>query len=105
MDVWGSLIVDSAGSVNRRLLPRDGGEDEMPSMAQMKLMRAEEELSRLKAAMMASIGVLGGLSMGTEGHTRGRICSASNALNGALNRTQSYHGDKFDDRGNVVPKD
>lgn len=56
----------------------------------------EREVVALKRGMFAALDVLNPLSMGTEGHLRGRVCTASNALDGALGRTQSSHGEKYE---------
>lgn len=46
------------------------------------------------AAAYAAVEILSALSMATEGHLRGRICTASNILNHALGRQQSVHGEQ-----------
>ena len=49
----------------------------------------------LERAMLATADQLHTLSMATEGHLRGQICTASNRLDKALGRQQSTHGEKF----------
>lgn len=57
----------------------------------------EREVVALKRGMRAALDELMPLSMGVEGyHLRGRVCTASNALNGALGRSQSSHGEKYE---------
>lgn len=53
-----------------------------------------ERIKKLERAMSETASILAGLSMATEGHLRGQICSASNRLNHALGRTISAHGDQ-----------
>lgn len=53
-----------------------------------------QRIAGLEAAMLEAADILRGLSMGTEGHLRGRICSASNRLDRALGRGISSHGDQ-----------
>ena len=45
------------------------------------------------------------LGSGSDGHLRGRFMSISNALNAAIGRQQSSHGDQYDDAGKIVKSD
>lgn len=42
------------------------------------------------------------LGSGSDGHLRGRFMSISNALNAAIGRQQSSHGDQYDPSGSVI---
>ena len=45
------------------------------------------------------------LGSGSEGYLRGRFMSISNALNAAVGRSQSSHGDQYDASGKIVRPD
>lgn len=71
----------------------------------VRLYRAEMRVAKLEAAMRDADEVLMALSMATEGHLRGRICTASNRLRFALDRPQSYHGEQFKGGGDDAATD
>jgi hypothetical protein len=68
-------------------------------------MGAETELERLKRVMYQQAHVAATLASGSDGWLRGRFMSISNALNVAIGRSQSSHGDQYDSAGNVVKDD
>lgn len=45
------------------------------------------------------------LGSGSDGWLRGRLMSISNALNAAIGRGQSVHGDQYDSGGNITKDD
>lgn len=56
---------------------------------------AQELLNRLadlEAAMHKAHNILGTMSMATEGHLRGRICTVYNILGKPLGKGRSSHG-------------
>jgi hypothetical protein len=82
-------IIGSHWSALRNSLIREAVEKERGDA------RADRrKLDAYQTAMLDAADILAGLSMGTEGILRGRICSAMNRLNHALGRTISSHGDQ-----------
>lgn len=55
-------------------------------------------IAKLERAMYSAHHLLGSLSMGVEGHLRGRICTASNILGNAIGRQRSSHGNAEEER-------
>lgn len=65
----------------------------------------EAENTRLMSVMSDVGHLAGSLGSCADGWLRGRFMSISNALNAAIGRAQSSHGDQFDAAGNVVKPD
>ena len=74
-------------------------------LALERIAELEAEVSRLKVVMYDVAHKAGTLGSGHEGWMRGRFMSISNALNMAIGRGQSSHGDQFDSAGNIVKPD
>lgn len=68
-------------------------------------MTDKDELKRLRQVMYDVACKAGTLGSGSDGWLRGRFMSISNALNAAIGRQQSSHGDQYDAAGNVVRPD
>lgn len=70
-----------------------------------RITELEAEIVRLRRVMYDAAHTAATLGSGSEGWLRGRFMSISNALSAAIGRTQSSHGDQFDNAGNVVKQD
>lgn len=57
-------------------------------------------MMRLRGVMLKVAHTAALLGSGSDGELRARFMSISNALNAALGRTQSSHGEQFDAEGN-----
>ena len=93
--------MDESGLVLRRSCAapvNNEGAGKMPT-------KAELEMMRLRQTMLDVARTAATLGTGSTGHLRGRFMSLSNALNAALGRQQSSHGDQFDSAGKVVRSD
>jgi len=56
-----------------------------------------ERIVELEVALYKAHGILGGLSMGTDGHLRRRICTVYNIVGKPLGKGRSSHGDETDE--------
>jgi len=65
----------------------------------------EQERDRLRSVMYDVAHMAASLGSGSEGYLRGRFMSISNALNAAIGRGQSSHGDQYDAAGKIVRLD
>jgi hypothetical protein len=63
------------------------------------------EVERLKRVVYQTAHIAATLGTAMDGYLRGRFMSISNALNASIGRTQSSHGDQYDDAGNIVRHD
>lgn len=54
-------------------------------------------IAELEAAMARAHGILGVMSMGTEGHMRQRICTVYNIIGAPLGKGRSSHGREHDE--------
>jgi hypothetical protein len=63
------------------------------------------ELERLKRVIYQTAHVAATLGTASDGWLRGRFMSISNALNASIGRTQSSHGNQYDNAGNVTKDD
>jgi len=70
-----------------------------------RIAELEAQNTRLMSVMSDVGHLAGSLASGADGWLRGRFMSISNALNAAIGRAQSSHGDQFDAAGNVVKPD
>lgn len=70
-----------------------------------RIAELEAENRRLKLVMYDAAHLAATLGSGSEGWLRGRFMSISNALNTAIGRGQSSHGDQFDDSGTIIKHD
>lgn len=70
-----------------------------------RIAELEAQNTRLMSVMSDVGHLAGSLASGADGWLRGRFMSISNALNAAIGRAQSSHGDQFDASGNVVKPD
>ena len=61
----------------------------------------EQERDRLRSVMYDVAHLAATLGSGSDGRLRGRFMSISNALNAAIGRSQSSHGDQYDAAGTV----
>lgn len=64
-----------------------------------------DEIERLRHVIYETACVAAALGTGSEGWLRGRFMSISNALNASIGRTQSSHGNQYDNAGNVLRDD
>lgn len=69
------------------------------------LRRLEAENDRLRSVIYDVAHTAATLGSGSDGWLRGRFMSISNALNAAIGRGQSSHGDQYDAAGNLVRPD
>ena len=69
------------------------------------LCRANDRADALRSVMYHAAHLAAPLGSGSEGRLRGRFMSISNALNAAIGRGQSSHGDQYDAAGNIVRSD
>ena len=67
--------------------------------------KAELELLRLRQIMYDVAHKAATLGSGSDGWLRGRFMSISNALNAAIGRQQSSHGDQYDATGKIIRRD
>ena len=58
---------------------------------------AVKRIEELEAALYKAHGILGGLSMGTDGRLRRRICTVYNIVGKPLGKGRSSHGDEADE--------
>ena len=65
----------------------------------------EQERDRLRSIMYDVAHTAATLGSGSDGWLRGRFMSISNALNAAIGRSQSSHGDQYDAAGKIVRPD
>ena len=65
----------------------------------------EQERDRLRSVMYNVAHLAATLGSGSDGWLRGRFMSVSNALNAAIGRSQSSHGDQYDAAGTVIRVD
>ena len=63
------------------------------------------EIERLKLVIFQTAHVAAALGSGSDGWLRGHFMSISNALNASIGRSQSSHGNQYDNAGNVVKDD
>lgn len=70
-----------------------------------RIAELEAENTRLMSVISDVGHLAGSLGSGADGWLRGRFMFISNALNAAIGRAQSSHGDQFDAAGNVVKPD
>jgi hypothetical protein len=77
-------------------LPADLDRDMAP------LAEIEAENARLRSVICGVAHLAATLGSGHDGWRRGRFMTISNMLNASIGRTQSTHGDQFDDTGNIV---
>lgn len=68
-------------------------------------MSDQADAYRLRLVMYQVAHLAATLGSGSDGWLRGRFMSISNALNAAIGRDQSSHGDQYDAEGNVVKRD
>ncbi len=68
------------------------------------LSRAADEINTLRNVMCETAHRAATLGSGASGLLRGQFMSLSNALNAAVGRQQSLHGDHYDADGNVTPR-
>lgn len=69
-----------------------------------RIRELEDENKRLKVVIYDIAHMAATLGSGSEGWLRSRFMSISNALNAAIGRTQSSHGNQYDDSGNVTKR-
>jgi len=70
-----------------------------------RIANIEAERDRMRSIVYDTAHIAATLGSGSDGWLRGRFMSISNALNAAIGRTQSSHGDQFDETGIVVKSD
>jgi len=63
------------------------------------------ETDRLRRVMCDVAHLAATLGSGSQGWLRGRFMSISNALNAAIGRQQSSHGNQYDNAGNITKPD
>lgn len=70
--------------------------------AEARVAELESEINRLRLVICAQAHVAATLGSGHDGWMRGRFMSISNALNAAIGRSQSVHGEQYPpiDKGN-----
>jgi hypothetical protein len=71
----------------------------------VQLAEEKAKTERLTRIMYETAHLAATLGSGATGWLRGRFMSISNALNVAIGRTQSSHGDQFDQDGVVIKRD
>ena len=59
-----------------------------------ELQAARTRIAELEAAMLRAHGILGSLSMGTEGALRQRICTVYNIIGEPIGKPRSSHGEE-----------
>ena len=64
----------------------------------------EQERDRLRSVMYDVAHLAASVGSGHEGYLRSRFMSISNALNAAIGRSQSSHGNQYDAAGNVMKR-
>lgn len=70
-----------------------------------RIAELEADVRRLSLVMYDAAHLAATLGSGSEGRLRGRFMSISNALNVAIGRGQSSHGDQYDPHGNITKED
>lgn len=70
-----------------------------------RIAELEADVRRLQLVMYDAAHLAATLGSGSDGWMRGRFMSISNALNAAIGRTQSSHGDQYDSAGNITEPD
>lgn len=69
-----------------------------------RIAELEAEVERLKTVIYDTAHVAGTLGSGSDGWLRGRFMSISNALNAAIDRAQSSHGEHYDNSGKIIER-
>lgn len=69
-----------------------------------RIAELEAENARLRLVMLDAAHIAASCGSGSTGSLRGRFMTISNAINAALGRSQSSHGERFDIDGKVIEK-
>ena len=76
-----------------------------PICVEKRIAELEAENAKLARVIYDEAHRAATLGSGSTGWLRGRFMSISNALNAAIGRTQSSHGDQYDGAGSIVKSD
>ncbi len=92
--------VTAATALTQRMSVMDSALDQLTA-CRKRIADLEADRDRLHRVMYDMAHKAATLGSGTDGYLRGQFMSISNALNAAIGRTQSSHGQQYDADGSV----